>query len=148
MTPPRPRSGADWRKAEADKAKRTHSAADSQRAADAGEDWRRRRHHHQSKDQSGKGVDGDGELRMRLGWPAPLREGKRARRALSAPPRKLRVFRAVLCSGGGEGEKGDRGHLGSPSTQTGLEEERWFMEAALTAAAAAAAATSAAAATA
>lgn len=70
--------------------------------------------------------------------------GKRA----AAPPRKFRVFRAVLCGGGGEGEKGDRGHLGSPSSQKGLGEERWFMEAALTAAAAATAATFAAAATA
>lgn len=107
-----------------------------------------RRRQRQSKRPSWAGVGGGEELRMRLGWPAPLREGQPAGRALLTPPRKWRVFRAVLCRGGGEGEKGDRGHLGSPLSQTGLGEERWFMEAALTAAAAAAAATSAAAATA
>ena len=87
---------------------------------------------------------------MRPGSPAPLWAGRPANWAgsLTAPPRKLRVFRAVLCCGGGEGEKGDRGQLRSPSSQKGLGEERWFIEAALTAAAAAAAATFTAAATA
>lgn len=85
---------------------------------------------------------------MRPGWPAPLREGEQEGLDLSAPPRKLRIFRAIQCGGGGEGEKGYRGHLESPSSQIGLGEDRWFMEAALTAAAAAATATFAAAATA
>lgn len=80
----------------------------------------------------------------------PTHSGGEAGRArsLSAPPRKLRVFRAVLYGGGREGEKGDGGHFRSPSSQSGLGDEIRFMEAALTAAAAAAAATFTAAATA
>lgn len=83
-------------------------------------------------------------------WVAGSSRGGEACRArsLAAPPRKLRVFRAVPCGGGGEGQKGDRGHLRSASSQKGLGEDRWFLEAALTAAAAVAAATFAAAATA
>lgn len=84
---------------------------------------------------------------MRLGWPAPLREGQPAGRALLTLPEVEGLPGGTRR--GEEGEKGDRGHLGSPLSQTGLGEERWFMEAGITAAkAAAAAATSAAAATA
>lgn len=103
----------------------------------------------QGKRPGWEGVGGGGELRMRPRWLAATGEGKACRaRSLAAPPRKLRVFRAVPSCGGGEGQKGDGGHLRSASSQKGLGEERWFLEAALTAAAAVAAATFAAAATA
>lgn len=147
LAPPRPDSGPPGERGGSEL-----SETNSHRSGFPGRRGRRGRSAPSPPPKQKTGLGGGARWRAAAHAPrgaGALRQGEAGRaRSFAAPPRKLRVFRAVLYRGGGEGEKRDRGHSRSPSSQSGLGEERWFMEAALTAAAAAAAATFTAAATA